>query len=216
MAFDVIIRNGRWFDGTGARSAARVLGIRDGRVAAVSEEPLDARGRPEVVDARDWSTSTPTTTWRCSRVPGWRSRCATASRRCSSDRARSRRSTSAGSTPASDGDKVADPEDDFPVDPNRSKMTAAMENAIDTASAYLDYSSFSRTGLINQLEFEGYATADATFAVDYLKINWNEQAFKSAKSNLDYSSFSLQGLINQLVFEGFTYEQASYGAKKAY
>jgi len=51
MAFDVIIRNGRWFDGTGARSAIRDLGIRDGRVAAVSEEPLDATGCPEVLDA---------------------------------------------------------------------------------------------------------------------------------------------------------------------
>lgn len=51
MAFDVIIRNGRWFDGTGASSAVRDLGIRDGRVAAVSEEPLDATGCPEVVDA---------------------------------------------------------------------------------------------------------------------------------------------------------------------
>lgn len=51
MAFDVIIRNGLWFDGTGASSAVRDLGIRDGRVAAVSEEPLDATGCPEVVDA---------------------------------------------------------------------------------------------------------------------------------------------------------------------
>jgi hypothetical protein len=116
----------------------------------------------------------------------------------------------------SDGDKVADSEDDFPADPSRSKITAAMENAIDTASSYLDYSAFSRTGLIGQLEYEGYATADATFAVDYLKVNWNEQAFESAKNYLDYSSFSLSGLIDQLVYEGFTYEQASYGANKAY
>lgn len=116
----------------------------------------------------------------------------------------------------SDGDKVADSEDDFPADPSRSKITNAMYNAIDAASSYLDYSAFSRTGLIGQLEFEDYATADATFAVDYLKVNWNEQAFKSAKSYLDYSSFSLQGLIDQLVFEGFTYEQAAYGANKAY
>ena len=116
----------------------------------------------------------------------------------------------------SDGDKVADSEDDFPADPSRSKITAAMYNAIDSASSYLDYSAFSRSGLIGQLEYEDYATADATFAVDYLKVNWNEQAFKSAKSYLDYSSFSLQGLIDQLVYEGFTYEQASYGANKAY
>lgn len=116
----------------------------------------------------------------------------------------------------SDGDKVADSEDDFPADPSRSKISNAMYNAIDSASSYLDYSAFSRTGLIGQLEYEDYATADATFAVDYLKVNWNEQAFKSAKSYLDYSSFSLQGLIDQLVYEGFTYEQASYGANKAY
>jgi hypothetical protein len=116
----------------------------------------------------------------------------------------------------SDGDKVADSEDDFPADPSRSKITSAMRNAIDSASSYLDYSAFSRTGLIGQLEYEGYATGDATFAVDYLKVNWDEQAFKSAKSYLEYSSFSLSGLIGQLQYEGFTYEQASYGAKKAY
>lgn len=51
MTFDVIIRNGRWFDGTGAPSAVRDVGIRDGHVAAVSAEPLDATDCPEVVDA---------------------------------------------------------------------------------------------------------------------------------------------------------------------
>ena len=51
MTFDVIIRGGRWFDGTGAPSAVRDIGIRDGHVAAVSAEPLDATGCPEVVDA---------------------------------------------------------------------------------------------------------------------------------------------------------------------
>lgn len=51
MAFDTIIRNGRWFDGTGAPSAIRDLGITDGRVAAVSVEPLDADGCDDVVDA---------------------------------------------------------------------------------------------------------------------------------------------------------------------
>lgn len=51
MSFDTIVRNGRWFDGTGAPSAVRDLGIRDGRVAAVSEEPLDTTGCPRVIDA---------------------------------------------------------------------------------------------------------------------------------------------------------------------
>lgn len=51
MTYDVIIRNGRWFDGTGAPSAVRDLGIRDGHVAAISATPLDATGCGEVIDA---------------------------------------------------------------------------------------------------------------------------------------------------------------------
>lgn len=51
MGFDLVIENGLWFDGTGAPPAVRHLGIRDGRVAAVSVEPLDTADCPEVVDA---------------------------------------------------------------------------------------------------------------------------------------------------------------------
>ena len=51
MSFDTIIRGGRWFDGTGAPSALRSIGIRDGRIAAVTPDELDATGCPEVVDA---------------------------------------------------------------------------------------------------------------------------------------------------------------------
>lgn len=50
MAYDTVIRNGRWFDGTGAPPAIRHLGLRDGRVAAVSATELDTEGA-EVVDA---------------------------------------------------------------------------------------------------------------------------------------------------------------------
>lgn len=51
MTFDVIVNNGRWFDGTGAPSAVRNLGIRDGKVATVSDRPLEEDGCPRVVDA---------------------------------------------------------------------------------------------------------------------------------------------------------------------
>ncbi|QIK67883.1 amidohydrolase family protein [Nocardioides sp. HDW12B] len=50
MSFDTVVRGGRWFDGTGAASAVRHLGISDGHVVAVSPEPLDETGA-EVVDA---------------------------------------------------------------------------------------------------------------------------------------------------------------------
>ena len=51
VSFDTIIRNGRWFDGTGAPSAVRNIGIRDGRIAAVTPHELDQTGCPEVIDA---------------------------------------------------------------------------------------------------------------------------------------------------------------------
>ena len=51
MTFDAIIKGGRWFDGTGAASAIRNLGVRDGRVAVVTTDELDETGCPEVVDA---------------------------------------------------------------------------------------------------------------------------------------------------------------------
>jgi N-acyl-D-aspartate/D-glutamate deacylase len=51
MTFDTIIRNGTWFDGTGAPSAVRNIGIRAGTVVAVTPHQLDETGCPEVIDA---------------------------------------------------------------------------------------------------------------------------------------------------------------------
>ncbi|MEU1999276.1 amidohydrolase family protein [Nocardia gamkensis] len=49
--YDTIIANGRWFDGTGAPSAIRHLGIHDGRITTISAEPIDDPACPNVVDA---------------------------------------------------------------------------------------------------------------------------------------------------------------------
>jgi N-acyl-D-aspartate/D-glutamate deacylase len=51
VAYDTIIRNGRWFDGTGAPSAIRNLGIRDGQIAAVTPHDLDETACAQVIDA---------------------------------------------------------------------------------------------------------------------------------------------------------------------
>ena len=93
--------------------------------------------------------------------------------------------------------------------------TLGQKNAIKSAESYLNFMPFSRKRLIEQLEYEGYSNADATYAVDHIKVNWNEQAAKSAKSYLDFMSFSRQGLIDQLIYEGFTASQAEYGVKSA-
>lgn len=52
MAYDVIINNGLYFDGSKAPGAVRNLGIRKGKIASVSSQPLDQDGCPRVIDAR--------------------------------------------------------------------------------------------------------------------------------------------------------------------
>ena len=89
--------------------------------------------------------------------------------------------------------------------------TVSQQNAVRSAKNYLNFTAFSRSGLIRQLEFEGYSKEDATYGVDNSGANWMEQALKSAKNYLDFMSFSESGLIRQLEFEGFTAEEARYG-----
>lgn len=83
--------------------------------------------------------------------------------------------------------------------------------ALETALNYLSFMAFSREGLIGQLEYEGYTTEDATWAVDNCGADWNEQAIRKAENYVDTMAFSYSGLIDQLEYEGFTTEQATYG-----
>ncbi|MGP5731591.1 Ltp family lipoprotein [Arthrobacter rhombi] len=92
--------------------------------------------------------------------------------------------------------------------------TASQQNAQRAAESYLDYTAFSKPGLIEQLVFEKYSKADATWAVNRLTVDWNEQAADAAANYLDYTAFSRSGLIEQLVFEGYTPAQAKYGVSK--
>lgn len=89
--------------------------------------------------------------------------------------------------------------------------SVSQRNAREKAADYLDFSAFSRSGLIDQLKYEGFAQNDAGYGVDALHVDWNEQAAKKAADYLEFSSFSASGLIEQLVYEGFTQAQAEYG-----
>lgn len=93
--------------------------------------------------------------------------------------------------------------------------TVSQQNALSKAGDYLSYTAFSRTGLIKQLEYEGFSTGDATFAVDTVTVDWMVQAQKKAQDYLDYMSFSRSGLIDQLEYDGFTSAQAEHGADSA-
>ncbi len=89
----------------------------------------------------------------------------------------------------------------------------SQQNAVEKAQQYLDMEAFSRLGLINQLvQGEHFSTEDATYAVDSLNVDWNQQAAKKAQQYLNMEGFSHEGLVNQLVQgEHFTPSQAEYG-----
>ncbi len=98
------------------------------------------------------------------------------------------------------------------LSPEDVEPTFGEQNALKSAASYLSFSAFSHSGLIKQLEFEGYSNTEATYAADRCGANWCEQASKSAASYLKVSAFSQEGLIKQLLYEGFTQTQATYGA----
>jgi hypothetical protein len=99
-------------------------------------------------------------------------------------------------------------------------LTVAQQNAVEAAESYLDFSGFSREGLIDQLSSkaaDGYSEKDATIAVDSLDVNWNAEAVEAAESYLEFTSFSRAGLIDQLTSSAgdqFTQAQAVYAANK--
>lgn len=92
-----------------------------------------------------------------------------------------------------------------------SDLTTAQKEALESAQGYLAYTAFSKKGLKDQLEFEGYEAADIDAAMALLDVDWNEQAALKAAEYLDFSAFSKSGLIDQLKFEGFTSDQAKAG-----
>lgn len=111
-------------------------------------------------------------------------------------------------------DDVLEALEDVQPESSEPDETVSQQNARQKAEDYLDYSAFSRKKLIEQLEYEGFSKADATYAVGAVSPNWNEQAAKKAKDYLDYSSFSRSRLIEQLEYEGFTTKQATYGVNQ--
>ncbi|WP_309616468.1 Ltp family lipoprotein [Salinibacterium sp.] len=89
--------------------------------------------------------------------------------------------------------------------------SVSQSNASRKAQSYLDFASFSRSGLIDQLVYEGFSVEDATYGSDAVGADWSQQAAAKAKSYLEISAFSREGLIEQLAYEGFSAEEAEFG-----
>lgn len=124
--------------------------------------------------------------------------------------------------------------DKYPVEVAESAVQYLEDNdlvdwqaeAIESAQSYLEYSGFSRAGLIDQLSSEygdKYTAEEAAAAVQHLEdsslVDWKEEAVQAAQSYLEYSEFSREGLIDQLTSEygdKFTAEEAEYAVSQVY
>jgi hypothetical protein len=98
--------------------------------------------------------------------------------------------------------------------PAAPQYTASQQAAIQDANGYLSTEpGFSMQGLIDQLEFDKFSAADATFAVNHITVDWDQQAADDAKNyQTTEGGFSCGSMVQQLEFDKFTPEQAAYGA----
>lgn len=91
------------------------------------------------------------------------------------------------------------------------QLTIGQENAVSKGRSYLAMMGFSRSGLIEQLQFEGFSPEDATFAADFIAPDWAAECAEKAKSYMDMMAFSRDGLYEQLAFEGFADAEINAG-----
>ena len=83
--------------------------------------------------------------------------------------------------------------------------------AIQTAKDYLDTMHLSQTELLQMLSVENIDSEDAKFAIEYLRIDWNQEARKKAKEYCKHKiGFSKVKLKAQLLFDHFTEEEADF------
>ena len=83
--------------------------------------------------------------------------------------------------------------------------------AIQSAKGYLDTMHLSQTELLQMLSVENIDSEDAKFALEYLSIDWNQEARKKAKEYCKHKiGFSKVKLKAQLLFDHFTEEEADF------
>ena len=100
------------------------------------------------------------------------------------------------------------------VETTKPPLESLSENqvqAIQTAKDYLDTMHLSQTELLQMLSVENVDSEDAKFALEYLNIDWNQEARKKAKEYCKHKiGFSKEKLKSQLLFDHFTEEEADF------
>ncbi len=94
--------------------------------------------------------------------------------------------------------------------------TVGEKAALDKSNDYLSIMHFSKEGLREQLEFEGFTTEEIDYAINNQSVDWSEQALGKGKEYMNTMSFSKTGLKEQLLFDGFTDEQATYAVNEIF
>ena len=89
-----------------------------------------------------------------------------------------------------------------------STETVGQQNAVRKALSYLRSQSFSKSGLADQLQYNGFTEDEAWYAVNVIDVDWTEQAKLKAQSYLRSSAFSRKELMEQLEYNGFTEDEA--------
>lgn len=112
--------------------------------------------------------------------------------------------TPAEETPAEEA--PAPPVEEAPAEP---EMSVQQKNAVRAADNYISIMPFSSSSLATQLEFEGYTTDEANYAISQLDVDWAEQAVKAAENYIDIMPFSAESLTTQLEFDGHSPEHAA-------
>lgn len=85
-----------------------------------------------------------------------------------------------GSSSSSDEQKSTDQK----TETETTTATKSQQNALKMAKTYLSSMPFSYSGLIDQLQYEGFSLEDATYGADNCGADWMVQAEKSAKTTL--------------------------------
>ena len=129
-----------------------------------------------------------------------------------SDTAKQQDTTKPATTTQTTTPSASTPAKTTPTAPAAPAETVSQKNAVSKAKDYLSYTAFSHDGLVDQLVYDQFSTADATYGADHSGADWMEQAAKKAKDYMSYSSFSRGSLISQLEYDKFTPEQANHGA----
>ena len=111
-------------------------------------------------------------------------------------------------------DSVSAGKESLSVETTKPPLESLNENqlqAIQSTKGYLDTMHLSQTELLQMLTVENIDLEDAKFALEYLNIDWNQEARKKAKEYCKHKiGFSKVKLKAQLLFDHFTEEEADF------